>query len=194
MNRLPWAENSFDVVTSFRGIWGTTPDAIKEAARVLRPGGRLGITVWGHLKASSGAWALAPFRLAAQPKVENQAAMVALGRPGVGEQLLTDSGFGEVRRIEVPFAWEFPDPGTYARALASTGPAYEAVQNVGEDEFYRAAVEIARDQIRDGSRYARRSKWSVSLPIGSDDRRTCESASLPGRAGDHRRCAGDVRR
>jgi SAM-dependent methyltransferase len=150
MHALPWEDDSFDVVTSFRGIWGTTPDAIKEAARVLRPGGRLGITVWGHLKASSGAWALTPFRLAAQPKVENQAAMVALGRPGVGEQLLTDSGFGEVRRIEVPFAWEFPDPGTYARALASTGPAYEAVQNVGEDEFYRIAVEIARNQIRDG--------------------------------------------
>jgi hypothetical protein len=76
--------------------------------------------------------------------------MVALGRPGVGEQLLTDSGFGGVRRIEIPFAWEFPDPETYARALASTGPAYEAVQNVGEDEFYRAAVEIGREQIRDG--------------------------------------------
>jgi SAM-dependent methyltransferase len=150
MNRLPWDENSFDVVTSFRGIWGTTPAAISEAARVLRPGGRLGITVWGHLKASSGAWALSPFRLAAQPKVENQAAMVALGRPGVGEQLLTDAGFGELRRVEVPFAWEFPDPETYARALASSGPAYEAVQNVGEDEFYRTAVEIARDQVREG--------------------------------------------
>jgi hypothetical protein len=34
--------------------------------------------------------------------------------------------------------------------LASTGPAYEAVQNVGEDEFYRAALEIGREQIRDG--------------------------------------------
>ena len=24
-------------------------------------------------------------------------------------------------------AWEFPDPETFARALASTGPAYEAI-------------------------------------------------------------------
>jgi SAM-dependent methyltransferase len=140
----------FDVVTSFRGIWGTTPAAVSEAARVLRPGGRLGMTVWGHLKASPGAWALSPFLLAAPPKVENQAAMVELGRPGVGEQLLIDSGFADVRRVDVPFAWEFPDPDTYARALASTGPAYEAIQNVGEDEFHRCAVEVANDRIRDG--------------------------------------------
>jgi SAM-dependent methyltransferase len=150
MNALPWDSDSFDVVTSFRGIWGTTPGAINEAGRVLRPGGRFGMTVWGHIKASPGAWALAPFRLAAQPKVENQAAMVALGRPGVGEQVLTDAGFDEVRRVEVPFAWDFSDPDVYARALAATGPAYEAIQNVGEAEFHRAAVEVASEHLRDG--------------------------------------------
>ena len=82
MHALPWDQASFDVVTSFRGIWGTTPDAVAELHRVLRPGGRAGITVWGHIKVSPGAWALAPFRLAATEKVDNQAGMVALGRPG----------------------------------------------------------------------------------------------------------------
>jgi SAM-dependent methyltransferase len=150
MNYLPWNDDSFDVVTSFRGIWGTTPNAVKEAGRVLRPGGRFGITVWGHIKVSSGAWALAPFLLATLPKVENQAAMVALGRPGAGEQLLSEAGFADVRRVDVPFAWDFADPELYARALASTGPAYEAIQNVGEEEFYRVAIEVASNQVRDG--------------------------------------------
>jgi SAM-dependent methyltransferase len=36
MNQLPWPDASFDVVTSFRGIWVTTPDAVTEAWRVLR--------------------------------------------------------------------------------------------------------------------------------------------------------------
>ena len=83
--------------------WG----AVAEIFRVLRPGGRVAVTVWGHLKVSPGAWALAPFRLAAAEKVGNQTV----------------------------------DPELYARALASTGPAYEAIQNVGEAEFHRAAVE-----------------------------------------------------
>jgi SAM-dependent methyltransferase len=150
MHALPWDPASFDVVTSFRGVWGTTPDAMAEIGRVLRPGGRVGITVWGHLKISPGAWALAPLRLAAAAKVDNQAAMVSLGRPGAGEQLLQSYGFGDVERMDVPFAWEFADPEVYARALAATGPAFEAIQNVGEAEFRRAAVEEAQAHLRDG--------------------------------------------
>jgi SAM-dependent methyltransferase len=150
MQALPWDAASFDIVTSFRGIWGTTPAAVAEIHRVLRPGGRVGMTVWGHLKISPGAWAFAPFRLAAAEKVDNQAMMVSLGRPGAGEQVLESYGFADVQRFDVPFALEFADPEVYARALAATGPAYEAIQNVGEAEFHRAAVEQAQGQLREG--------------------------------------------
>jgi SAM-dependent methyltransferase len=150
MNELPWQAGSFDVVTSFRGIWGTTPDALAEARRVLVAGGRLGITVWGHIKASPGAWALEPFRLAAPAKVANQAAMVALGRPGVGEELLSRSGFVDIERVEIPFVWEFADPPTYARAITSTGPAFEAISTVGELVFREHALAVAEARVAKG--------------------------------------------
>jgi SAM-dependent methyltransferase len=150
MHALPWNDGSFDVVTSFRGIWGTTPAAVDEIHRVLLPGGRAAVTVWGHIKASPGAWALAPYRLAEEPRVQNQAAMVALGRPGAGEELLARCGFVDIQRLDVPFVWEFADPAAYARALASTGPAYEAIQNVGEDEFVAAARRRAAAMVRPG--------------------------------------------
>jgi SAM-dependent methyltransferase len=150
MHELPWAEAAFDVVTSFRGIWGTTPKVIDEVGRVLVPGGRLGITAWGHIKVSPGAWAFAPFRLAAPQKVVNQAAMVALGRPGVGEQLLDEAGFVDVQRVQVPCTWEAPDPDMFARALASTGPAYEAIRAAGEDAFLESARSAAEERVRDG--------------------------------------------
>jgi hypothetical protein len=76
--------------------------------------------------------------------------MVSLGRPGAGEEVLAAAGFTGVERVAVPMAWEFPDPATYARALASTGPAHEAIQNVGEDAFLTAATEQAAQHVRDG--------------------------------------------
>jgi SAM-dependent methyltransferase len=149
MHALPWADASFDVATSFRGIWGTTPSAVDEIYRVLVPGGRLGLTVWGHIKLSPGAWALAPFRMADSSKVQNQAAM-QLSRPGAGEEFLARCGFVDIERVDVPFVWEFADPEMFARALASTGPAYEAIQNVGEAAFLEAATHQAREAVRDG--------------------------------------------
>jgi SAM-dependent methyltransferase/alkylhydroperoxidase family enzyme len=150
MHALPWDDNAFTVVTSFRGIWGTTPGAVAEVHRVLAPGGRVGLTVWGHIKASPGAWALAPLALAATPKVEHQASMVALGRPGAGEALLMEAGFVDIERIDIPFVFEAADPESFARAIATTGPAFEAIEAVGEAEFLQAAVELARDKVRDG--------------------------------------------
>jgi len=150
MHALPWDDATFDVVTSFRGVWGTTADAVGEIRRVLVPGGRVGLTVWGHLKASPGFWSMVPFSLAAAPKVENQAAMVALGRPGAGEELLARYGFVDIERIDVTFVAEFADPQIFARAMASTGPGYEAIQNVGEAAFAKAATNEALARIRDG--------------------------------------------
>jgi len=102
------------------------------------------------VKISPGAWALAPLRLAAEEKVDHQAVMLSLGRPGAGEQLFASHGFVDIERLDVPCRWEFADPELYARTLASMGPAFEAIQNVGEAEFHRAAVEQAQGQLRDG--------------------------------------------
>ncbi len=150
MEALPWEDETFDVVTSFRGIWGTTPTAVEEAWRVLVPGGRLAITVWGNVGKSPGAWMLAPFLWATDDKVQHQADMVALGRPGVGEAFLHERGFDVAQRFEIPFVFEFPDPETYARGVAATGPAYEAIQSIGEGEFVTRATELAAAQVRDG--------------------------------------------
>ena len=61
-------------------------------------------------------------------------------RPGTGvpQWAMVDEGWG---RKAVDFA-TLSEPGNC--------PAYEAIQNVGEAEFHRAAVEQAQGQLRDG--------------------------------------------
>jgi len=150
MNDLPWEDQTFDFVTSFRGIWGTTPAAAASVHRVLRDGGRFSMTVWGNVGKSPGAWMFQPFSWATDEKVQNQADMVSLGRPGVGEEFLRASGFEPEERAEVPFFMEYPDPETYARALAATGPAYETIQDMGMEEFLDATTRLGEEHVRAG--------------------------------------------
>lgn len=150
MHDLPWPDDSFDIVTSFRGIWGTTPKAMRSIRRVLRPGGRFAMTVWGNVKKSPGAWMFEPFLWSTDEGVAHQAEMVSLGRPGVGEAFLSDEGFDPDERFLVPFVLEYPDPETYARGTAAAGPAFEAIEQIGEEEFLARAVELASGKVRDG--------------------------------------------
>ena len=68
----------------------------------------------------------------------------------VRKQLLEPYGFLDAERSDMPFAWELADPQLYALAVLYRRPAYEAIQNVGEAEFHRAAVGQAQGQLRDG--------------------------------------------
>jgi SAM-dependent methyltransferase len=141
---------SFEAVTSFRGIWGTTPGAVREACRLLVPGGRFALTCWGDMASMPGGRLLAPFRLAAPAQVEHQSDMVALKRPGAAAAFLSDAGLEPEESFAVPFVFEFADAEHYARGLASTGPAYEAIQVVGEEAFHDACVEAAQPFLADG--------------------------------------------
>ena len=74
--------------------------------------------------------------------------MVALGRPGAGEELLSAAGFVDVARLDVRSPGSSPTRRIYARALASTGPAYEAIQTSASRPSTtrrRAAAERVRD-------------------------------------------------
>lgn len=141
---------SFDAVTSFRGIWATTPEAMAQAHRVLAPGGRVAITFWGEMAASEGGPLFAPFRLATPPQVDHQSDMVALKRPGVAAGFLADAGLVPGELFDVPFVLEFADAEHYARGLAATGPGYESVQTAGEEAFHEACLQAAAPFVREG--------------------------------------------
>ena len=47
MNALPFDDGSFDVVTSFNGIWHGLDQALSEARRVAHPEAFVALTFWG---------------------------------------------------------------------------------------------------------------------------------------------------
>ena len=114
-----------------------------------RPGGRVAISVWGHLKVSPGVWALAPF--SSPPSRRWQPGDPGLARAARGRGgAVRAYGFVGIERVQVPFGGSSPTQSCTPGRCPRTGPAYEAIQHVGEAEFHRAAVEQARRQLRDG--------------------------------------------
>ena len=143
MFHLPFEADQFDVATSFRGIWGNCLGALQEACRVVRPGGRVGLSFWGHQRQMEAFPLFAVLGQTTQDERENTGNMVSIGRPNVAEELMTEAGLEPRARTSLKLCWEFPDIELAARALASTGPAHLAIQNIGEAAFMSAAREAA---------------------------------------------------
>jgi SAM-dependent methyltransferase len=128
---VPWPDDSFDVVVGFNSFqYAADPFAgLREAKRVLKPGGRLGAVVWGTAEECE---AVAHFR-----------AIAALmpppppGSPGplAGEQAIAEwieaAGFAMTSDERVDCPWHYADLDHALRALMAAGPLSRVIDQVG---------------------------------------------------------------
>lgn len=140
MAQLPWPDGSVDVVTSVNGFMYGTDAALAEAARVLRPGGTLGMVFWENRGAFAGY-----FRAISEcspPDDDAGAVPVRLSDPGVAEGMLRRAGLDPIGRRSVECVGEYRDAETAWRGLASSGPAWAAIHHSGEQRFRDALMPV----------------------------------------------------
>jgi SAM-dependent methyltransferase len=164
LERLPWPDAAFDVVTGFNAFQ-FVPDmvaAFAEAARVTRPGGRIAVCNWGGagpqelVAVTHDLQALAP-----------DAALVPrrpIGEPGVLEELLQAAGLrpSEVGDVAVPYAP--PDWPTFERGMFAAGNLRHVALHLGAERAAAALAEAAAPFRRPDGSYLFRStfRWVVA--------------------------------
>jgi ubiquinone/menaquinone biosynthesis C-methylase UbiE len=141
MFALPYPDDSFDLATSFNGIWKGCEDAHEEAKRVLVPEGRLGLTFWGRFEQLG----LMPYFLKVielSPSSHGRATTELGDTQNVIEDMLSAAGFEALERGTVTVVNEWPDTSTAVRALAAAGPSVPAIETVGYKAFCEALREV----------------------------------------------------
>lgn len=143
MERLPWFDNTFDVVTGFNSFQfaSNTLNAMREARRVTRPWGRLAVAVWGpeeKCETSVTTAAIHKFLPAQPQKAERPAPLSA---PGRLEDLMVQAGLEPLKSGEVTCSFLFPDLETAVRGLMSTGGAVAAAKRAGAKPVRQAIAE-----------------------------------------------------
>lgn len=134
MFALPFDDGTFDVVTSFNGIWNGCDDALREVRRVLTTDGQFGITYWGALDRMG----LMPYFLSViehSPPSHQSATMELSETSSMIANMLQATGFELLDQGTVEVTNEWPDFDTAIRALAAAGPSVPAIEAIGYDAF-----------------------------------------------------------
>jgi SAM-dependent methyltransferase len=160
MEQLPWEDDSFNVATAVNALQFAADfvDALREVARVVRPGGVVAICNWGRTEQRELLGVMRALREGPG------AAGPTIGDPGELEQRARLAGLEprEAGEVDVPF--EAPDQAALERAFVIDSVC-GALERLGEAEVRRRVVEAAAPFRRaDGSyRFENRFRWLVAV-------------------------------
>jgi SAM-dependent methyltransferase len=142
IEELPFADGRFDVVTGFNSFqYATSPGhALREAARVLAPGGRILVLVWGPAEQCEAAGYLVALGALMPPPPPGAAGPFALSGEEALTELLDTAGLELERIADVTCVWEYPDHATAVAGLVCAGPVVAVMEHAGEKAVLEATT------------------------------------------------------
>jgi hypothetical protein len=134
MESLPFGDAAFDAVTGVNAFQfaGDPRRALKEAARVTRPGGRVVASLFAAPERSQGTVAHKAMSALIPPERAGDHAPYALSAPGNLESALADVGLRPASSGEVVCYWRYADMNQAVRALLCSAGGARAVEAAGE--------------------------------------------------------------
>jgi len=134
MESLPFRDAAFDAVTGINAFQfaGDPRQALREAARVTRPGGRVVASLFAAPERSQGTVAHEAMSALIPPEKAADHTPYALSAPGNLEAALADAGLRVADGGEVVCRWQYQSMDDAVRALLCSAGGSRASQAVGE--------------------------------------------------------------
>ena len=146
MEELPWADDSFDVVTGFNSFFiaADMVNALAEARRVVRPRGPVAMTVFGRPERCQSTAMFEAIRglVPANPGVDSTKAGQALHEEGALEAVATEAGLEPEEAGYIELVESYPNLETMLRGVMAAPPMVRAGRIVGDDAVRDALSEV----------------------------------------------------
>lgn len=146
MEDLPWADDSFDVVTGFNSFFiaAHMVHALREARRVARPGASVAMTVFGRPERCQSTAVFRSLRQFAASRSSDKEAGPALHEHGVLDALATEAGLTPTEAGYLQFREEYPNLETMLRGYLAAAPFVRAMRTSSEEAVCEALTAALR--------------------------------------------------
>lgn len=149
LEAIPFKENTFDVVVGFNSFQyaGSFSDAIAEAKRVLKPGGKLVAAIWAMPELSDATHVLKSIGTLLPPPAAGSPGPFALSENGKVESILAGHQLKLLSRKQVSCPFLYQELGDGIKSFMGTGPAAAALKQ-NEKSVVEKTIAKALGQFR----------------------------------------------
>ena len=163
MEELPFGNGTFDVVCGFNSFQyaASVKNALNEAKRVLKPGGKILVMIWGNKEDCEAATYLKAIGSLLPPPPPGAGGPFALSENQLLENTLGECGFNIISNEDVAGTWDYENTEIALRGLLSAGPAVKAVQHCGFSLVYNTVALAVKPYINDNGHVVYQNKFRV---------------------------------
>jgi ubiquinone/menaquinone biosynthesis C-methylase UbiE len=165
MEELPFSDETFDVVCGFNSFQyaANVKNALAEAGRVLKSGGKLVAMIWGNKADCQAATYLAAIGSLLPPPPPGAPGPFALSENQLLENLLEQCGFNIINNTDIDTIWDYADTSIALRGLLSVGPAAKAIENSGFAKVHETVLKAVQPYVQSNGHVVYYNKFRIVI-------------------------------
>lgn len=165
MEELPFEDNSFDVACGFNSFQyaSSTKNALAEAKRILKPGGKLAAMIWGNKEDCEAATYLKAVGSLLPSPAPGAPGPFALTENKMLENILSELGFKDIQSVDIPTIWDYSNTDIALRGLLSAGPAVKAIEHSGIEKASQTISVAMEPYIQSNGHVVYKNKFRIVI-------------------------------